>query len=66
MTRIVKYTDSNGTLCKVTLLHSDWRLIRGVWVLRGKQLINGRLVNRSIAAHEIAPNGIQVKGGGDA
>jgi hypothetical protein len=61
MTRQVTYIAANGKLCKVTLLRSEWVRVRGVRVLKGEQRINGRLVNRRIAADEIAPNGIKVR-----
>jgi hypothetical protein len=55
----VTYKDCNGAERTITLHDAQWQTIRGTRVLRGQQLIRGKMVNRSIAANEIVPNGIR-------
>jgi hypothetical protein len=59
MTLRLTYEAANGEARTVTLQNAEWQKIRGVAVLRGQQKINGRLVNRSIAATEIVNDSIQ-------
>jgi hypothetical protein len=57
----VTYEAANGRQCTVTLHNAEWREVRGVRVLKGEQWIRGKMVNRSIAATEIVPNGIRTR-----
>jgi hypothetical protein len=66
MTLRVTYEASNNERPTITLYNAEWQKIRGVAVLRGQQKINGRLVNRSIAATEIVNDSIQRLDCGDS